>query len=144
MPIIKEEIWLNCSPERAFNEISDLDFAKKINPNSGLNNQIIFQNERIIRYLLKVANVGEWESERVIIPETHTIITQRRNPLAPFKFMVVLHIFKANQKGTLFTYIEEFELFPENKAQENRIISDIMRKVGPNLNNIKEFFNNEL
>ena len=141
MPVISEEILLSCTPNQAFLEIADLNFAKKLNPNSGLDNQIIFQNERIVRYRLKVANVGEWESERVMIPETHTIITQRRSPLAPFKFMVVLHIFKACPTGTLFTYIEEFELLPENQERETEIFTDIMRKVGPNLNKIREYFN---
>lgn len=141
MPVIREEILLNCTPDQAFHEIADLNFVKRLNPNSGLDNQIIFQNERIIRYRLKVANVGEWESERVMIPENHTIITQRRSPLAPFKYMAALHIFKACPTGTLFTYIEEFELLPENLERETEIINDIMSKVGPNLNKIKEYFN---
>jgi hypothetical protein len=30
MPIIKEKVFLNCSPETAFTEISRIDFIKKI------------------------------------------------------------------------------------------------------------------
>jgi hypothetical protein len=58
MPKIIEEIILNCSREKAFSEISTIDFMKKIDPNFGLNTEIILQNERLMRSLSKVEKVG--------------------------------------------------------------------------------------
>lgn len=141
MPIIKEEIYLSCTPQEAFNKISRLDFVASINPNSGLNTTIVFQNSRIIRYILEVENVGKWESERLLIPEENMIVTQRRSPLSPFKYMIVLHIFKEHIQGTQLTYIEEFEVDEENIKKEEKIFSDITNKIKPNLKKIEAYFN---
>lgn len=140
MPTVKNEVILKCTPEVAFDEISKLDFMSKSNPRSGIKPILLFQNERIIRYTLNVENVGSWESERVLIPERNMIITQRRSPLTPFKYMVVLHIFEVIPEGTLFTYIEEFELDEDNKVNEDKILSDISNKVIPNMEKISEYF----
>ncbi len=141
---IMEEVILNCSPEKAFSEIADMQFVKKINPNAGIENEVIYQNKRLVRYKLKVSNVGVWESERIIIPESLTILTQRRNPLAPFKYMTVLHVFKKHESGTLLRYMEEFEMDSENIKRECEVLNDIFKKIGPNMKKIEQYFNKHL
>mgnify|MGYP000318428381 CR=1 FL=1 len=141
MPKIEEEIYLNCNPETAFLEISDMDFVKKINPNSGLESKVLFHNNRFVRYKLSVKNVGEWESERVIIPESLTIVTQRRKPIKPFFYMTVLHVFKKHKSGTILSYIEEFEMDEDNKNMETKVLGDILKKINPNLKKIEQYFN---
>lgn len=37
MPVIREHVLLNCTPETAFNEVSSIDFAKKNWVNFSLN-----------------------------------------------------------------------------------------------------------
>lgn len=143
MPKIIEEIFLKCPPERAFSEIADMQFVKKINPDSGIENEVVFQNNRLIRYKLKVNNAGIWESERVIIPESLTIVTQRRSPLAPFKYMTVLHIFKKHESGTLLSYMEEFEMDEENMERESEVMNDILKKIDPNMKKIEKYFNSQ-
>ncbi len=144
MPKILEEVFLKCPPERAFSEIADMQFVKKINPDAGIDNEVIFENNRLIRYKLKVNNVGVWESERVIIPESLTILTQRRTPLAPFKYMTVLHVFKKQESGTLLSYMEEFEMDEENIKRESEVLNDILKKIGPNIKKIEQYFNSQL
>ncbi len=141
MPVINERIILKCKPEEAFCQISKLEFMDKINPKAGLNTSVIFKNDRIIRYVLNVEGVGSWESERVLIPENNIIVTQRRNPLKPFQYMVIVHAFKEHPQGTCFTYVEEFEVDKENADKEEQIYQDISKKVRPNLEKIADYFN---
>jgi len=111
MPSIREEILLDCTPEAAFAEISSLDFAKKVGLSSGINNEVLFQNERIIRFNFKVKisnNLRSIESERILIPENFTIITQRRNLLSA-KYNVIIDFFKRHDSGTIMTHIDEFD-----------------------------------
>lgn len=142
MAKIYEEVILKCDPEKAYKEISDMNFVRKINPNAGFSTNILFQNDRLVRYTLTVEKVGTWESERVNIPEALTIVTQKRKPLAPFAYLVVVQNFKAHEEGTLFTYIEEFEMDEENKEKEDGVLSDIMKKCKGNLKKIQDYFNN--
>ncbi|PSM56703.1 hypothetical protein C4L39_16435 [Clostridium diolis] len=141
MPKIKEKIYLNCTPEEAFNEMSKFDFINKINSTAGVDTKVIFQNERVIRYTISVDNVGSWESERILIPESNIIVTQRRTPLAPFKYMVVIYAFKEHSQGTQFIYVEEFEVEDKSTGKEQKIFADVLNKVGPILKNISDYFN---
>jgi hypothetical protein len=124
MPVIKEEVFLNCTPETAFNEISSIDFLKKIAVGSTIDNDVIYKNGRIIRYNLRSNhnnNLVSLEQERIIIPENLTIITQRRN--LPFvKYALDMYIFKKHKLGTIMTFIEDFEMNDgkiENEALNN-------------------------
>jgi hypothetical protein len=124
MPVIKEEVFLNCTPEIAFNEISSIEFLRKITVGSTMDNDVIFQNSRIIRYNLRSNynnNPVSLEQERIIIPENLTIITQRKN--IPFiKYALDLYIFKKHKSGTIMTFIEDFEKADgviDNEALDN-------------------------
>ena len=61
---------------KAFSEMTDVDFVRKIQPESGIEFETTFKSERLTRYTLRV---GKWglESEKVIIPETFTFVTRR-------------------------------------------------------------------
>ena len=137
---INESTLLNCEPERAFREMADLDFVKKINPESGLDTEILFQNQRLVRYKLTVENVGTWESERVIIPEALTLVTQKRTPLSPFRYLVVIHCFHPHPEGTLFEYTEEFAMDENNLDKEQKVYEDISKKIKPMFAKIRNYF----
>jgi hypothetical protein len=133
---------LKCSKEKAFSEISTVDFMKKIDPNFGLNTEILLQNKRIIRSLSKVEKVGNVEIERVIIPENFIIITQRRPPLAPFVYQISLQLFFDHKDGVLLKWINDFELDENNKPKEEFILSFIKKNDNNNLQNTQNYFNN--
>jgi hypothetical protein len=117
---IKEEIILNCEPEIAFTEVAKLDFARKIGFASDIENEVLYQNDRIIKYIFKAKYqniVRSLESERIIIPENLTIITQRRN-LSSAKYNVIIDIFKKREAGTIMTHIDEFEEDDQNISDE--------------------------
>jgi hypothetical protein len=137
---INESTLLKCKPGRAFKEMADLNFVKKINPKSGLGTEILFQNQRLVRYKLTVENVGTWESERVIIPEALTLVTQKRKPLAPFRYLVVIHCFHPHPEGTLFEYTEEFEMDENNLDKEQKVFGDISKKIKPMFAKIRNYF----
>ena len=95
MTAIREEVILNCAPEMAFAEVSRIDFARKIGFGSDTENEVLYQNDRIIRFNFKVKfnnNVMSLESERILIPENLTIITLRRN-LSSAKYNVIIDFF---------------------------------------------------
>lgn len=140
MPKIEKEIFLNCSPDQAFKKMSKFDFIKRINSTTNVDTNILFHNGRIIRYSITVNGVGSWESERILIPESNIIVTYRRSPLSPFKYMVVLYALKEYGHGTKVTYVEEFEVEDRNIHLEEKILKDILKRVDPILKNIADYF----
>lgn len=141
MPVIKEEVFLNCVPETAFNEISSIDFIKKIGVGSTIDNDVIYQNGRIVRYNLRSVyndNSVLLEQERIIIPESLTIITQRRN--LPFvKYALDFYIFKKHKSGTVMTFIEDFEKNDPNIDDE--ALSNNKKRNKIFLDKIANYFN---
>ena len=107
VPKIYQEVVLSCSRERAFAEMTGVDFIKKSQPGVAIEFEITFKSERLTRYKMKV---GKWEleSEKIIIPEAFTFVTQRKVSSAA-GYSLIIQIFEDHQKGTLLKHIEEFE-----------------------------------
>ncbi len=141
MPKISEEIILNCSKEKAFAEFASLDFMKKIDSVT-LNTEILFQNERLLRFLSKGTPSGDVEIERVIIPENFTLVSIKRPPLTPFIYQLSIKVFYDHKDGTLLKHINEFELEDKFKSKETMILSVIKKNDILNLQNTQNYFNN--
>jgi hypothetical protein len=141
MPVIKEEVFLNCTPETAFNEISSIDFIKKVGVGSTIENDIVYQNSRIIRYNLRSNynnNLVSLEQERIIIPENLTVITQRRN--LPFvKYALDFYIFKKYKSGTIMTFIEDFE--KNGSSSDDEALSNNKKRNKMFVDKIASYFN---
>ena len=127
MPRIYDEIILPCSKEMAFREIASVAFMKSVDPNYGIDTEVLFQNERLIRSVSRIKGIGDVEIERLAVPEANVIITQRRPPLGPFEYQLSIQTFKDNSTGTLLQWTNEFELNEENKEKEEVITSHIAR-----------------
>lgn len=140
MPRIKKEIFLDCGLEETFAEMSKFDFIKRINSSADVSTKMVFQNGRVIKYCLDVKGIGNWESERILIPESNLIITHRQMPLKPFKYMVVIYILTEVEQGTKFTYLEDFEVEDGNIFEE-KIFTDISKKADIILGKISDYFN---
>jgi hypothetical protein len=138
---IQEEIVLNCPVEKAFAEITTVDFMKRLDPNYGKDTAVILQNERLIRSVSKVENIGDVEIERIIIPESFTIVTERRPPMGPFVYQISLQIFGKCENGTTMLWVNEFELDKDHKMREDYILSAITGNDKLNLNKICNYFN---
>lgn len=141
MPRISEEIILNCSREKAFNEISKADFMKEIDP-AALNTEILFRNERLIHTISRGTPSGDVELEMVIIPENFTIVLMRRPPLTPFVYQLSIKTFSEHKDGTLLKHINEFELADNFKPGEEMVLSVIKQNDILNLQRTKDYFNN--
>jgi hypothetical protein len=142
MPIIQEEVILNKKRNYVFEEMKTSNFMKKIDNNYGNNTTVILENNRILRSVSKIDKVGEVEIERIIIPESYTIITQRRKPMIPFLYQVSIQILKEEANITILTWINEFELDEVNKDKEVSYLSIIERNDIKNIGRIKEYFEN--
>jgi len=143
MPSIREEILLDCTPEGAFAEVSSIDFAKKVGLSSGINNEVLFQNERIIRFYFKVKlgnSLRSIESERILIPENLTIITQRRN-LFSAKYNVIIDFFKKHETGTIMTHIDEFD---DKFINNNEALINISNTTKTYMDKITKYFQNNI
>jgi len=107
MPKIYEEVVLSCSREKAFAEMTAVDFVKKSQPDVGIEFETTFKSERLTRYKMKA---GKWEleSEKIIIPEAFTFVT-RRTVSSPAGYSLIIQIFEVHEKGTLLKHIEDFE-----------------------------------
>lgn len=126
-----------------FKRMSEYSFIQEMNSSANVCTKIIFKKPRIIRYGIEVKNVGYWESERVFIPEKNVIITQRKEPMGPFKYLVVIYVLEKDNQGTKFTYIEEFDVCDNYQNEVEKIYSDISKKVNPILQKITDYFNSE-
>lgn len=126
-----------------FKRMSEYSFIQEMNSSANVCTKIIFKKPRIIRYGIEVKNIGYWESERVFIPEKNVIITQRKEPMGPFKYLVVIYVLEKDNQGTKFTYIEEFDVCDNYQNEVEKIYSDISKKVNPILQKITDYFNLE-
>ena len=88
----KKEIILKGTTKEIFKRMSEYSFIQEMNSSANVCTKIIFKKPRIIRYGIGVKNIGYWESERVFIPEKNVIITQRKEPMGPFKYLVVIYV----------------------------------------------------
>jgi hypothetical protein len=118
MPIIKNEMIIQQSVKNTFEKMYDISFEEYINPNNSF--EILYKSERIIRYRWK----NELDSpgfEKMIIPETLTVIT-KRNQKTPFIYSLFIYIFASYNDVCRITYIQDFELDEDNKNKENGVM----------------------
>lgn len=143
LDIEDQEIILKGTTKEIFKRMSEYSFIQEMNSSANVCTKIIFKKPRIIRYGIEVKNIGYWESERVFIPEKNVIITQRKEPMGPFKYLVVIYVLEKDNQGTKFTYIEEFDVCDNYQNEVEKIYSDISKKVNPILQKITDYFNLE-
>ena len=133
MPKIYEEVVLSCPREKAFAEMTAVDFIKKSQPDVGIEFETTFKSERLTRYKMKVGK-RELESEKVIIPEAFTFVTQR-TVSAPAGYALIIQIFEDHEKGTLLRHIEDFE--PQESEER---LSDLKSRVEHYLQGVQRHF----
>jgi len=133
MPKISEEVVLACPREKAFGEMTTVDFIKKRQPGVDVEFETTFKSERLTRYEMKV---GQWEleSEKIIIPQAFTLVT-RRTVSTPAGYSLIIQIFEDHEKGTLLKHIEDFE----PQVGEERL-SDLKSKVTQYLQGLQKYF----
>jgi hypothetical protein len=143
MPKISGEIILKCSKEKVFNEMTSVDFTKKLDPSlANLNVEILFQNERLIHTLTKLEKFGNIVMEKVKIPENFTILSQRKPPMMPFVYFLGLQILDDYKDGSILKWTEEFEIDAENKAKEEGIVSRLEQNEILHFQKVQNYFNN--
>jgi hypothetical protein len=141
MPKISGEVVLNCSKEEAFRKISAPDFAEKMDLYfKSPEKEIVFQNERMLRTRTRIENVGQVDMERVYIPESSTILSLRRPPMAPFSFFLGLQILSDHEDGALLRWVEEFGMDDENKPKEAGIVSGLEKHERLQFEKIRAYF----
>jgi len=113
-----------------------VDFIKKTLPNAGVEFETTLESERLIRYKMKA---GKWEiqSEKIIIPETFTFVTQR-TVSSPGGYSLIIQIFEDHEKGSLLRHIEDFE--PQEDEQR---MSDLRNRVHQYLQGVQRYFENQ-
>ena len=141
MPRISGEVILNCLREKAYNELSSFDFAERMDLSfDRTKREILFQNQRLTRTLARIENIGTVEMERILIPETFTIVSKRIPPMAPFSYFLGLQIFVERGNGAVLKWIEEFDLEEESKANEPGILAGLERHEREQFQKIGEYY----
>ncbi len=142
MPKICGEVALHCSKEKAYHEISSVDFGERMGLAFGSpKKEILFLNERVLRTITKIENVGTVDMERIYIPECFTIVSQRKPPMVPFSFFLGLQILCEHEDGALLKWVEEFELDDENKPKEEGMLSGLRKHEELQFLKIQEYLN---
>ena len=116
---VRQEVFLNCPPEEAFGEFADPGFPRKIGFGSG-EIEVLYRDARLVHFKTTVAgngNINCMESERILAPESLTIVTVRRN-LAAFRYNVMVDCFAAHESGTRFIHVDEFQPATETAPAE--------------------------
>ena len=57
------------------------------------------------------------------------IFVQRKEPMGPFKYLVVIYVLEKDNQGTKFTYIEEFDVCDNYQNEVEKIYSYICRRI---------------
>jgi len=135
MARICEEVLLPCSRQEAFAAMMAVDFIRKIQPNVGVEFETTLESERLIRYRMKVGQ-REIQSEKIIIPETFTFVTQR-TVSSPGGYSLIIQIFEDHEKGSLLRHIEDFE--PQEDEQR---MSGLRNRVRQYLQGVQGYFEN--
>jgi hypothetical protein len=92
------------------------------------------------RTITKIENVGIVDMERILIPETYTIVSKRMPPMAPFSLFLGLQILVDHPYGALLKWVEEFELDAENAAKEKQILVGLEKHEREQFLEIQEYF----
>ena len=143
MPKFSGEIVLGCSREQAYSEIASIDLYRKIDPNLGnLKRETVFQVERLVRVVTTFEVIGQVEMEYIFLPETFTVLTQRRPPLAPFTFFIGLQIICDREAGSILKWSEEFEVDSENKKREEAILARFTENENAHFERVRQYLNN--
>jgi hypothetical protein len=141
MPRIKGEVVLKCTKERAYSEISSIDFGDKMGlAFKSAQRGILFQNERLIRTKTIIENVGTVDMERILIPESFSIVSKRVPPMAPFSFFIGLQVFIDYEERTLLRWVEDFEMDTENQAKGKGMIIGLEKHEREQFQKIKDYF----
>jgi hypothetical protein len=138
MPRTDEQVLFSLPKETVFKQITSIDFMKAIDPNLGYNTTILFQDERVLRSVSKVEGIGDVEIERITIPETFVIVTQRRQPMPPFLYQISIQMLSDHDEGSSLRWINEFELDTQNKNREATITAIIRRNDIGNLQRMQK------
>ncbi len=143
MPGIKEEVFLNCQPETAFREYSDVNFISKIGAAIGITeNEIIFLNDRLVKFDTKIKynnNILSLSSERILIPENLTIVTRRTN-VPMLKYNVIINTFKKHEAGTIMMHIDEFETEAPNPEADGQSLSRLKMTTKQLMDKVTAYF----
>lgn len=143
MSVIKEEVFLNCAPEKAFHEFADPGFPKRIGFGSGTEVEVLYRDARFVHFRTRVTRNGSvncLESERILAPESLTIVTLRRN-LAAFKYNVIVDCFAPHESGTRFIHVDEFQPAIETAVTE-AALRGIKDSTGLFMDKIRDYFAN--
>ena len=141
MPKISGNVVLACSKERAFSEISSIDFAEKMDLTFGSpQKEILFHNERLLRTITKVPAVGNVDMERIYIPERFTIISLRRSPMLPFTYFVGLQMLSDHEAGALLEWVAEFGIDAENASKEEGILAGLEKHEVLQFEKVRSYF----
>ena len=120
MSSIREEVILQCAPEEAFREFADPLFTARIGFGAGSEVEVLFRDARFAQFRTRVPRPGRpiaLESERIMAPESLTIVTLRRS-LAAFRYNVIVDCFEPHESGTRFIHVDEFQPATHGAASE--------------------------
>jgi len=135
------EIVFNQTKEKAFEELTSPYFSAKLG--TGMSNprkEILFQNERLLRTISHFDVIGDVEMESIFIPESFTIVTTRKPPLAPFAWFVAIQTLFDHEGQTLLKWSEEFEIDEANKCREEGIVSRFEKNEISHFQKVRDFF----
>jgi len=120
MSAIRDGVFLSCAPERAFREFADPAFPQRIGFGSGTEVEVLYSDARFVHFRTMVGRNGSvhcLESERILAPESLTIVTLRRN-LGAFKYNVIVDCFTPHESGTRLIHVDEFQPLGEALTSE--------------------------
>lgn len=137
--IIERELILDVPPENIYQDMCDVDFFNKV-LDTGRRLNIVYKQDRVISYELDIKGVGKWVSQRIMLPEKLMFITERKNPLEPFEYMIILNIYEKHGNGTKFIYKEEFKVNKNNEEKTGEIFKKISGIIDRNMKTLKEYY----
>jgi hypothetical protein len=139
MGAIRESVVVDGNREEVFGRIKGIEFIKRIDPNAGQDTEVVLDTARVLRSVSLVDKVGTIETERVIIPELFSIVSQRRGSMSPFLYQIAIQMLEDAGARTVLKWIVDFELEDRMKDREAYFSSIIRSHARENLERARQY-----
>ena len=89
-------------------------------------------------------NEGQsWTSFRLLFKENWFAYAQKNEPTFPFKYMKIVWLYTKVEDGILMTWIQDFEVDPESKLTDEKVINAVNEHSQHNLKIFKKVIEEE-
>lgn len=125
MPRIQHSVTISRPPREVFEITNDIDRWKELF-NDYNESRVVSREDcgRFVKLVFRLKNSRgqEWQSWRIMDRQDLISVSQRQDPLLPFRFMHLTWSYEEVDSGTRMTWIQDFEFDPAADLVEADVV----------------------